>query len=59
MATEPDGYPVEEDDPPFSRWADIKQRFVAILWHDIQNRTKFLLGVALFIIGLVGAAFFE
>lgn len=58
MATEPDGCPAEEGDPPFSRWADIKRRFVASLWHDIQNRTQFLLGVALFIVGLVWAAFF-
>lgn len=59
MATEPDEYPVEEDDQPFSRLEDIKERFLAILWHDISNRTEFLLGVALMIVGLVGTILFE
>lgn len=59
MATEPEERPSEGDDQPFSRLEDIKQRFVAILWHDIQNRTQFLLGIALVVVGLVWTVLVE
>lgn len=59
MPIEPDRYSAEDDDQPFSRWEDIKQRFLESLWYDIQHRTIFLFGIALMVVGSVGTVLFE